>query len=361
MSARVLPEVFLNRIETSVPPSDGHARFVEFLPNLIRDERMLKIVQRLASKCQIESRHSVLSPAAGNEQLDTEGYFAPGRFATTAKRMRRYRAEALPLAKRAIDPLLEGIDRDSISHVIVTSCTGFYAPGLDLEIQRAYGLRGDVERSIIGFMGCYAAINGLRAAYHAVRSSPSSRVLLVNLELCSLHLQDTPDPEKILGSLQFADGCAASLISAEPRGLRLERFRSETLADRVELIEWNVGDEGFEMYLSPEVPKALAQALPVVFPKVMSGEERAKMKLWAVHPGGRSIIDAVQTALELTEAELAPSRKVLRENGNMSSATIMFVLKAMLDDHASQGLGTAMAFGPGLTVETMSFEKSATC
>jgi alpha-pyrone synthase len=354
-----MTEVYLNRIETSVPPSDGHARYVEFLPNMIRDERLLKIVQRLASKCQIESRHSVLLPASGNEQLDTDGFFAPGKFASTARRMRRYREEALPLARRALDPLLESVARDSITHVIVTSCTGFYAPGLDLEIQRTYGLRGDVERSIIGFMGCYAAINGMRAAYHAIRSEPGARVLLVNLELCSLHLQDSGDPEKILGSLQFADGCAASLLSADPVGLRLERFRSETLADRVGLIEWNVGDTGFEMFLSPEVPKALAQALPQVFPQVMSGAERAQMKLWAVHPGGRSIIDAVQTALELKDSELAHSRKVLRENGNMSSATIMFVLKAMLENSAERGPGIAMAFGPGLTVETMLFEKGS--
>jgi alpha-pyrone synthase len=354
-----ISSVYINRIETSVPQSDGHARFVQFLPKLVRDDRMMKIVGRLASKCQIEHRYSVLSPHEDPEQLDADGFFIPGQFASTARRMERYQKEALPLAAKAVSRVIENVKVDEISHLIITSCTGFYAPGLDLDLQKHFGLRTDLERSIIGFMGCYAAFNGMKAASHIVRSSPTSKVLLVNLELCSLHLQDYSDPEKILGFLQFADGCAASLISTEPRGLELDRFRAEVISDDAEMIRWNVGDTGFDMSLSMEVPNALARAIPGLLPRIMSADERKETRLWAIHPGGRSILDAVQAKIELTDEEMFFSRETLRKFGNMSSATIMFVLKSILDDPKSTGLGAAFAFGPGLTVESMIFRKDA--
>jgi predicted naringenin-chalcone synthase len=353
---------FLNRVRTAVPPVDGHAKFLSFLPHLIKNERTRKLVEKLASKCQIEHRYSVLKPSQLSDRLDEDGFFVPGQFASTARRMERYAREALPLAEEPVAAVLEGENRAKISHLIVTSCTGFYAPGLDLQLQKRFGLRGDVERSIIGFMGCYAAFNGLKTARHIVRSDSRARVLLVNLELCSLHLQDTSVidddtvAERVLGYLQFADGCAASIVSADEDGLALERFRSEVVSDRADLIRWNVVDTGFDMILSPDVPGALGKELATLMPKLISGEERGRMKHWAVHPGGRSILDAVQSRLELTDQEMASSRSVLRDYGNMSSATIMFVLKKILEEK-DPGLGMAMAFGPGLTVESMVFAK----
>ena len=356
------PTAYLNRVSTAVPAHDGHAKFLSFLPFLVRNERTRKLVAKLASKCQIEHRHSVLRPSPLADCLDDEGFFEPGRFASTARRMERYSREALPLAEGPVAEVLQGEDRSRITHLIVTSCTGFYAPGLDLQLQKRFGLRSDLERSIIGFMGCYAAFNALKAARHAVRSDPAARVLIINLELCSLHLQDTSAleddtvAEKVLGYLQFADGCAASLVTAEREGLALERFRSEVVSHQDELIRWNVGDAGFDMALSPEVPAALGRELGSLLPKLISGEERARMKHWAIHPGGRSILDAVQTRLELTDAEMTHSRSILRDFGNMSSATILFVLKRILEEK-SPGLGLAMAFGPGLTVESLLFAK----
>lgn len=349
--------VYLNHIETAVPASEAHARFLEFLPHIIKDERTLKLVTRLASKSHIDTRYSVLTDANEPGRLDAEGLFAPGRFASTGARMQAYQKSALPLAAGPVERILDKVPAHDITHLIITSCTGFYAPGLDLELQKRFALRSDLERSIIGFMGCYAAINGLKAAAHIVRSCSDANVLIVNLELCSLHFQDSAEPEKILGCMQFADGCAASLVSAREHGLALERFRAEVFDDEADLIRWTIGDQGFDMDLSPEVSKALARALPQILPRLMSPDERAEMKLWAIHPGGRAILDVAQEKLEISAAEMAPSREVLRRYGNMSSATIMFVLRSLLENSTSRGLGAALAFGPGLTVESLIFRK----
>ena len=349
--------VYLNRVETSNPRYEGHSKFVSFLPYLIGDERKARIVAKLASKSQIDTRYTVMQPAPEADLLDADGFFRIGQFASTAKRMQRYQEEALPLASRACAQLFAaGVAASEITHLIVTSCTGFYAPGLDLELQKEFGMRSDLERSVIGFMGCYAGFNAMKSAWHIVRSQPEAKVLIVNLELCSLHLQQDEDIEKILGFLQFADGCAASLVSAKPVGLELESFKNQVFDEGSELICWHIGDQGFKMVLSMDLPGTLGRALPDIMPKLMSGEERAATQLWAVHPGGRSILDAVQARLELTDLELLPSREVLRNFGNMSSATIMFVLKSLMEG-PDDGPGFAMAFGPGLTVESMRFKK----
>ena len=359
MIAKSMQNVYLNRVETAVPSYDGHQKFLSYLPLLIEDPRQLKLVQRLASKAQIDHRYTVFAPDEREDRLDADGFFRRGQFASTAQRMERYKKEALKLAEDPVAKILSTLanPQTEITHLIVTSCTGFYAPGLDLELQKHFSLRSDLERTIIGFMGCYAAFNAMKSAWHIVHSQPLSKVLIVNLELCSLHLQENGDAENVLGFLQFADGCAASLVSREERGLRLERFRSDVMNEGAGLIRWDVGDQGFKMVLALDVPQALGRALPELLPLLMTPEERAQTKIWAIHPGGRSILDAVEERLELKADEMFESREILRRFGNMSSATIMFVLKSIMAN-ASTGPGTAMAFGPGLTVESMRFHKS---
>lgn len=354
---------FLNRIETAVPPHEVHSKFVSFIPRLVADERRRRIFSRLAQKCQIDTRYSVVSPHEDPELLDVEGFYRLGRFPSTAARMQKYERHALGLVEEPVRRLLSSVnDRREITHLIITSCTGFYAPGLDLELQRHFGLRSDLERMMIGFMGCYAGVNALKAAAQIVRASLAyqpAKVLIVNLELCSLHLQQSDDPEQLMAFLQFADGCAASLITSEPYGLRLDRFKAAVMPEARELIRWHVGDGGFQMVLSGEVPRAIGQELPRVWPQIVTENERRGLSLWAVHPGGRSVLDAVQTALRLSDDEMKVSREVLRRYGNMSSATLMFVLKILLDDGRRYGSGAAMAFGPGLTVETLLFHKQS--
>jgi predicted naringenin-chalcone synthase len=269
--------------------------------------------------------------------------------------MRAYERHAPELAVQAIEKLNLGADRDRITHLLVTSCTGLSAPGLDIEVIGRCRLPSSVERTIIGFMGCYAAINALRLARHIVRSEPKARVLMLNLELCTLHFQETRDIPQLLCFLQFADGCAASLVTAEPRGIALNSFKAMLLPDTRELMLWNIGDTGFDMVLSGQVPAAIHDAVRASSNELLAAAPAGPIDLWAVHAGGRSILDAVERALKLAPSALAASREVLRRYGNMSSATVMFVLAELMRSAARGAQGCAMSFGPGLVAETMLF------
>ncbi len=351
----------LNRIGVAVPAHDVHEPFVAFAAEMLEDERARTLFLRMAQRSGIRHRYSVLNPdgraAHLAPHLDAATLYTRSSFPATAERMRLFEQTAPALARAALDRLaLSAAERDAVSHVIVTSCTGLYAPGLDFEIIDHLGLRTSVERTMIGFMGCYAAMNALKLARHIVRSEPGSHVLVLNLELCTLHLQETQSLEQILSFLVFADGAAASLISATPVGLALDSFRAVVVPDTRPLITWNIGSLGFDMLLSGQVPTAIANSLRTSAGEITAPLTPAEIDLWAVHPGGRSVLDAVEHALQLAPQALAPSREVLECFGNMSSATIMFVLEAILRTASAAGKrGCAMSFGPGLTAETLLF------
>jgi predicted naringenin-chalcone synthase len=204
-------------------------------------------------------------------------------------------------------------------------------------------------------MGCYAAINALRFARHVVRSEPDARILVVSLELCTLHLQETSDLEQVLSFLIFADGAAAGLVTGEPGGLVLGRSTTMLAREAADQITWRIGGTGFDMKLAGGVSAAITACLPGQLRDILSGAPAEAIEHWAVHPGGRSILDAVARALALPPGKLAPSRDVLRRYGNMSSATVLFVLKEMLASRI-RGRGCAIAFGPGLAIESLMFE-----
>jgi predicted naringenin-chalcone synthase len=225
---------------------------------------------------------------------------------------------------------------------------------------RRCNLNPSIERTIVGFMGCNSAINALKLARHIVRSAPDSNVLIVSVELCTLHLQESEDIEQLLSFLLFADGCAAALVSAEPSGFALDRFHAELVTNAADQITWTIRDSGFDMVLSRDVPATICAALRSGSDRVLSGTSADSIKLWAIHPGGRTVLDAVGSAFDLDPSALATSRAVLRDYGNMSSPTVLFVLDAMLQEGVPAGTrGCAMAFGPGLTAETMLFSVAA--
>ena len=356
-----MTEVFLNRIATAVPDHDVHAAFVAFADGLLSaaaDTRMRPLFNRMATRSGIEHRYSVLTPneASTEFHINAHEFYRHEAFPHTAERMGVYERFAPVLMRRALDRLeLNEAERSGITHVIVTTCTGLYAPGLDFEAVDHLGLRTDVERTVIGFMGCYAAINGLKQARHIVRSEPGARVLMVNLELCTLHLQETTDLEQVLSFLVFADGCAASVVSAEPVGFRLDSFRAVLIPTTRELITWRIGQGGFDMLLSGQVPGAIGRALEQDGAQVLREMATADVALWGVHPGGKSVLDAVERGLGLSKDALNCSREVLQRFGNMSSATVMFVLERLMAEACPGDKGCAMSFGPGLTAETMLF------
>jgi predicted naringenin-chalcone synthase len=312
----------------------------------------------MARMSAIEHRYSFVHPipAEDGSWRDAEGVYVPGDFPATARRMQLFESYAPRLARVALDKLaLSEEERRGITHVVVTSCTGLYAPGLDFEVVNYLGLSPSVERTMIGFMGCYAAINALKAAHHIVRSEPDSTVLVLNLELCSLHFQETHELEQVLSFLLFADGCAASLVSARPVGLGIDSFLAVGIPRTSHLITWRIGEMGFDMHLSGEVPGEIGRALKESGTEVTRGRDVASVELWAVHPGGRSILDSVEKGLGLNADALSCSRSVLARYGNMSSATVMFVLREIMERAQAGQRGCAMSFGPGLTAETMLF------
>jgi predicted naringenin-chalcone synthase len=301
----------------------------------------------------------VLTPHPKATQFDANDFYRPKDFPATKERMAFYKATAFPLACKALDRLDIQACKNDITHIVVTTCTGFYAPGLDQDIIRHYGLNNTVERTIVGFMGCQASINAMKLSHHIVRSDPAATVLILNLELCTLHLQEADDIDQIMSFLIFADGCAASIVSAKPVGIEMLSFYSGIMPDSHEEITWHVGDTGFDMILAREVPATISANIANYLPGILNGNAKEDIAHWAVHPGGRAILDSVRTGLSLSEKSLQSSREVLRQYGNMSSATLMFVLKDIMEKDASHGVGVALAFGPGLTAESMLFRTAA--
>jgi len=349
------PAPHLIATATAVPAYERHEAFLESLPHWIQPEATLKKVRQIAQNSAIARRYTVLEQPLG--PAGSGAFYQYGRFPTTGERMVIYKQEAPRLACRAVDALMEKTGSlAGVTHLIVTTCTGFYAPGIDIDLVKHAGLPPTVKRTVIGFMGCYAALSGLRQARETVLADPAAVVLMVNVELCSLHLQETAHFDRLVSFCLFADGAAASLIRAEPQGARLDQaFSALSLAD-ADRMAWMVEDHGFAMTLDARVPVKIKQFLARQPEAAGRSAGAGPDDVWAIHPGGRMILDALEGHFALTEAQMEPSRSVLRDFGNMSSATIMFAMERLL---AAAGPvareGHALAFGPGLTVEGVDF------
>ena len=309
----------------------------------------------------IDTRHTVLSELGGQGRepsafidVDSRELLSP----LTGTRNDVYRSEAPPLFARAAREALEraDVEASAITHVVTASCTGFFAPGPDYRLVRDLGLPSTVERDHLGFVGCAAAFPALRQAARICAAEPAAVVLVVCGEICSIHLRASSDPEQIVASAVFADGAAAAVVSAAPRAdapsLALEGFATALTEDGEDDMRWIIGDHGFEMTLTAEVPRIVGREVRDALAPVLA--RAGHVDRWIVHPGGRSILDRFEAALDLPGDALDLSRDVLRNYGNMSSATVLFILARLLDDpdlvDGSRAIG--VAFGPGLTVES---------
>lgn len=360
---------WIHHIATEVPEHRYERVAVrDLLKQWQRDEAKQRLVHVLHERSGIEQRHSVLAdflPEMTPElyQRDANGVpVSPGTAARNGVYARSSRELAVRLARKTLSDAV-GFEAADVSHVIFVSCTGFANPGPDYHIIRELGLRVDVQRYTLGFMGCYAAFPALRMAAQFCEADSRAVVLIVCLELCTLHLQFDDSPDSMLANSLFADGAGAALVSArmpQPNrpALKLRDFASSLVPQGEADMAWDIGDRGFNLVLSSYVPKVIGANIRGLLEKSLSGCGRsvAEIDQWAVHPGGRAILDSVQKSLSLPEDALAISRSVLRDFGNMSSATILFVLQRMMVSPNQNTVVCAMAFGPGLTVETAVLE-----
>jgi predicted naringenin-chalcone synthase len=277
--------------------------------------------------------------------------------------MEHYAEFAPPLATSAARCALQRGERDpsEITHVVTISCTGFLAPGIDYTLIEELGLNSDVQRTHIGYMGCHGALNGLRVAQAFTDANPRAKVLVSAVELCCLHYFYGWDPQKVIANSLFADGAAALVATQAPTGdkqsWRMTASGSHIFPDSMGAMTWTVGDYGFEMTLSKQVPSLIGQELRPWLEHWLGSRGFATddIQSWAVHPGGPKILDGVEEALQLEPEQLTDSRAVLARCGNMSSPTILFILES-LRGHDAPRPCVALAFGPGLVVEAALFE-----
>lgn len=322
-----------------------------------------RILKSIYNSSGIETRYSVLA----NNDENRAQFFSPSNtdFPSTAARMELYRDNAVGLASAAIKNCLidkKEFTNDMISHLITVSCTGMYAPGLDIEIIQHFKLKPTVQRTAINFMGCYAAFNGLKAADAICKADPSAKVLIVCIELCTIHFQLKEDIDNLIANAIFADGAGCVLIEANPQQdkyLNLDLFHCDLLPQSNNEMAWHIGNHGFDMILTSYVPQAIESGIAAFATNLIQQRQLdfQAIDYYAIHPGGLKILQACEKALNLDKEKNNYSYEVLREFGNMSSATILFVLKKIW--HAIQPKIDnnktifSCAFGPGLTLESM--------
>ncbi|QHV98044.1 type III polyketide synthase [Spirosoma endbachense] len=370
------PDGYINAIGTSVPAyyaSQQHA--AEFMADLLQlDDRDRRRLMTLYRYTRIEKRHTVMADYTRSMGEFTFYPNTPGMepFPTVSQRMGVYRQEAVPLALKAISDCFSSypdFDPQTITHLITVSCTGLYAPGPDIEIIEALGLPTTTQRLAINFMGCYGAFNGLKAANAIVRSEPDAKVLVVCIELCTIHFQKKTETDYLLSNALFADGSAAVLVESKPRpeqSFRLRSFYCDLLPEGKDAMAWHISDFGFEMTLTADVPTHIQRGIGQLMQRLLAqcGLTLGDIGQYALHPGGRRILEVIEEQLGITANDDRYAYNVLRQFGNMSSATVLFVLKAVWEDLISgvARLDTdrpnilSCAFGPGLTLEAMVLE-----
>jgi predicted naringenin-chalcone synthase len=406
--------VVIRSIETAVPPTVLDQSALRDLlaaqPGYGRLGR--RLVTAAFDASAIETRHSVIEEfgaGAGPQDpafldRETNRILSPGTGERNDKYIEHSKTLVVEAARRALAGAPD-LDPSDVTHVVTVSCTGFYAPGPDYVVVRELGLKPSTQRYHLGFLGCYGVFPALRAAKQFCEADPEAVVLVVSVELCSLHVHVDDDPDAIVAASVFADGAAAAVVTSRPAPsgstvIDLDVFETVVIPEGEGDMAWSIGDRGFDMVLSSYVPRIveanIRQALVPLFDRdvELAGVDPRDVPLWAVHPGGRSILDRVESTLGLSDEQMRPSRDVLCDYGNMSSATVLFILRSLLDAAGREsepvlalaGAGSlvgaatdsgaeaqvavgpgsgiqvkvdsgpvrlgAMAFGPGLTVET---------
>ena len=359
--------VYLHPIETIVPDNYYKQNFTRDIleQSLNGNGKMKRVHNRVYAQSGIEKRHTVVPDFNSNGEAplfwDQSGNILdnqPG----TERRNRHYIKHARKLfsevSRKALDS--SPFEPAEVTHVITVSCTGFFAPGPEYFVVKDLGLHNSTQRFHLGFMGCFGAFPALRMAESICTADPEAVVLISAVELCTLHMQLREDMDGILSNSVFADGGAGLVVSGAQKGeLQIKGLMNDLTDEGEEDMAWELGDQGFNMVLSSYVPKIIEAQIKDTLANQLADHqtEIENINHWAVHPGGRSILDKIENSLELSEDQLASSRKILREYGNMSSATVLFVMKDICENLIKPGeTMMAMAFGPGLTIECGLFQ-----
>jgi predicted naringenin-chalcone synthase/1,4-dihydroxy-2-naphthoate octaprenyltransferase len=360
------PLSYLAAIETAVPDyaysQESLTAFYLKSTDDLTNKRKIRIV---AGKTGIDTRYSVIP----DFDKEPEEYTFFNKTASLlpepslTQRMQLYQQHATKLSKAAIEKIggFEDIKKD-ITHLITVTCTGLFAPGLDVELMRELDLNPTIQRSSVNFMGCNAAIIALKNADAICKSEPDAKVLIVCTELCSIHFQKQYNDDYLLSNLIFGDGAASVLVTSKPTGeylhqVKIDAFNSMILHNGYSDMAWRLSETGFIMNLSSYVPDLIRKNIEPMLQSI--GLKPDDYKHWAVHPGGKRIVDDFAAALELDKCFLEPTYNVLKNFGNMSSPTVLFVLKEVLEKAKPENLGNklfAAAFGPGLSIETMQMQ-----
>ena len=356
---------YITSIGTAVPENCfPQMQIAEFMAAALQmDEHDQKRLKALYRTTKITQRYSVLPdyglPFSSYQFYPQSPDLEP--FPSISKRMMAYQEYALPLCLAAIRNLNQ--DVSGVTHIITVSCTGMYAPGLDIEIVSSLKLNTTIQRTAINFMGCYGAFNGLKMADTICRASPEAKVLVVCVELCTLHFQKRMEDDFLLSNALFADGAAAVLIEEKAQNkvqkqLELKSFFCDLYFEGKQDMAWKVANFGFEMTLTSYIPKLVKSGIKSLIDRLLAnaGMKSQDIDLYAMHPGGKAILEAIETALEMTKEDNRYAYQILRDYGNMSSCTVLFVLNEILKDITDKDHGKnilSCAFGPGLTLESM--------
>jgi alpha-pyrone synthase len=352
---------YILAIETAVPIyQHKQTGIATFFQNQTSDVDLKRKIKYVSDKSGIENRYSVINDfdvSTSDKELFIDGLQA---LPSLTKRMELYKLNAINLAVEAIQKIDDFQNlKSSITHIITVTCTGLFAPGLDIELIQKLQLKPNTQRSSVNFMGCNAAIIALNQANAICQSLTNSKVLIVCVELCTIHFQDNSTEDNIVSNALFADGAAAVLISSEPNKvgsfplIKIEKFSSFIINQSQGEMAWQLSETGFLMNLSSYVSKLVNGNMVQFFKD--SKLDTKNVDFWAIHPGGKKIVDEFAEVLNLKNNELNSSYEILKNYGNMSSPTILFVLKHLVSSNeikAGKTIFTA-AFGPGLSIETM--------
>jgi len=349
--------IYLHEIATAVSEPFSQDFALDFWLKYQGDTEVKRnFIKRVYAGSAINKRHSVIKDWQ-NEKIKPN--------LKTKERNDLFLKESNRLSLEATRDLLKKLgpfNKERITHLITVSCTGFGAPGFDFNIIKEVRLSRSIERYHLGFMGCYAALSALKMARNICQANSVAKVLIVNVELCSVHFQKSFDPEKVVANAIFSDGVSAALVSADKsdskgKKILLNSFNSTYADNSEDEMAWKIGDYGFDMKLSVYVPDIIKKNILSIFEQLFENLKITKpdIDIWAIHPGGKTVLEKTEEAMGISKDQLAISYDVLREYGNMSSTTIMFVLEKILGQKGEGKIFSA-AFGPGLTIESGYFE-----